>query len=46
MEMVKATTVMWLGHLVKSDNMNRCRKMNFTKAKGTRREGGSPSLRW
>lgn len=46
METVTATTVMWLGHLVKSNNMNLCRKMTFTKAEGTRREGGSSSPRW
>jgi dihydrofolate reductase len=39
MAMVKATTVMLLGHLVKSDNMNLCRKMIFTKAKGNVGEG-------
>jgi hypothetical protein len=44
--MVKATTVMWLGHLVKSDNMNLCSKLTFTKAESTKREGASPSLRW
>ena len=45
-EMIQPATVMWLGRLVKSDNMNLCKKLTFTKAEGTSREGGSPALRW
>jgi len=37
---------MWLGHLVKSDNMNICSKLTFTKAEDTKREGASASLGW
>jgi len=37
---------MWLEHLVKSDSLNLCSKLTFTKTEGTKEEGASLPLRW
>jgi hypothetical protein len=41
----KSRRIRWLGHLFRSEDMNPCRKLTFTKAGNIRRRG-IPSIRW
>jgi hypothetical protein len=42
---VKLRRLRWLGHLTRANEISPCRKLTFSKPKGTRR-AGRPSLRW
>jgi hypothetical protein len=42
---IKAGRVRWLGHLIRADDSNPCKKVTFIQLYGTRRIG-RPSARW
>jgi hypothetical protein len=44
-KVVKAGRLRSLGHLFRSEDMNPCRKLTFTKPENIRRRG-RPSIRW
>jgi hypothetical protein len=45
-KVVTAIRVRWMGHLLRSVNMDPSRKLTFTKAEGKRKRGRRPSIRW
>jgi hypothetical protein len=44
-KMVKAARLRWLGHLYRTEDLNPCRKLTFSKTMGTRTKG-RPPVRW
>jgi hypothetical protein len=44
-KMVKAARLRWLGHLYRTEELNPCKKLTFSRPTGTRKEGRSP-VRW
>jgi hypothetical protein len=43
--MVKAARLRWLGHLYRTEELNPCKKLTFSKPIGTRKKGRLP-VRW
>jgi hypothetical protein len=44
-KMVKSARLRWLGHLYRTEELNPCKKLTFSKPTGTR-EKGRPPVRW
>jgi hypothetical protein len=44
-KMVKASRLRWLGHLCRTEELNPCKKLIFSKPIGTRKKGRQP-VRW
>jgi hypothetical protein len=43
--MVKAARLRWLGRLYRTEELNPCKKLTFSKPMGTRKKG-RPPVRW
>jgi hypothetical protein len=43
--MVKAARLRWLGHLYRTEELNPCKKLIFSKPMGTRKKG-RPPVKW
>jgi hypothetical protein len=43
--MVKAARLRWLGHLYRTEELNTCKKLTYSKPTATRKKG-RPPVRW